>query len=199
MEMHPIERQSLYSTLAVFFRYPDEDLLDVIDDLDVELLADIFPGVAEPPLPETDLLEQLQTEYTGFFINAPGGVPAPPYGSVYLEPGHQVMGETTRAVEAFYADAGLAMEGSEEPADYLPIELEFMAYLTDLEVVADAEEREADVAETRLDQARFLKQHLGAWVPKFCQQAAAGEPPAFYAWAIDLLQQFVAAENHEFE
>ena len=49
---------------------------------------------------------------------APGGVPAPPYGSWWME--STLEGETSREVARFYQEEGLRSETGSGPADYLP-------------------------------------------------------------------------------
>ncbi len=64
---------------------------------------------------------------------------ASPCGSVYLEPGRRVMGETSAAAERFYRESGLVLEGgSTEMTDHMAEELEFMSCLLRKAIFAQA-------------------------------------------------------------
>lgn len=71
----------------------------------------------------------LRVDYAALFIG-PGELLACPYGSVYLERGRRLFGETTREVAEIYAQAGLHMaEQDGLVADHVAVELEFLHHL----------------------------------------------------------------------
>jgi len=74
-------------------------------------------------------LTALRVDYAVLFVG-PGELRACPYGSVHLEKGHQLYGETTRAVAELYARAGLQIGGDSVMIhDHIAVELEFLHYL----------------------------------------------------------------------
>jgi TorA maturation chaperone TorD len=74
-------------------------------------------------------LNDLRVDYAALFIG-PGELLACPYGSVYLERGRRLYGETTREVEEIYAEAGLhPAKGDGVVADHIAVELEFLHHL----------------------------------------------------------------------
>ncbi len=119
-----------------------------IDSAEIQTLANTFV---------TENLEDLQIEYTRLFINNAEGVPCPPYESAYLD--GQLLTTATAAVANFYA--GWGIKHAQETADFLPIELQFLAYL--LELAAQSEAPES------VEQAyrQFESEHLLRWLPQF--------------------------------
>ena len=80
--------------------------------------------------------EELLVEYARLLVG-PNELPAPPYGSVYLEEGRKVMGESTARVMEFYKAEGLSMnEQFQNLPDHITAEMEFMYYLAYHEVEA---------------------------------------------------------------
>jgi len=121
--------------------------------------------------------EGLGGEYTRLFVG-PGRPIAHLYESVYRE--GRVMGDCTLAVRERYAEEGLGPEDHLLP-DHVAVELEFMAHLARKEAEA-WEEGDVDRAETCLrQQESFLREHLGRWLPSFCQRVLTGEAHPFYA------------------
>nr|WP_321255050.1 molecular chaperone TorD family protein [uncultured Pseudodesulfovibrio sp.] len=72
----------------------------------------------------------LETEYVRLFIAGSGGVPAPLYESCHLDTTPRTMGQSALDMQSRLQEAGLEMSlDSNEPADHLTIELEFLFYL----------------------------------------------------------------------
>ncbi len=111
------------------------------DFLSAELVPRLRRAVQSLGVPDTVAIEALQSElksrsredlqvaYTRQFIG-PASVPSPPYGSVYLEPGRHIYGDTTRQVERLYEEEGLVISEQQcELPDHLAVELEFSGHL----------------------------------------------------------------------
>jgi TorA maturation chaperone TorD len=179
------ERKALCSLLVQLFSYPDAELSKRLAEPATATLA---ARLAIPPLsgPETDWTT-LEPAYTSLFINRLGGVPAPPYGSVYLDDAGQVMGPSSLRVVQCYQDAGLVVD-SPEPPDFLATELEFLFYLADLEAAGKGEE-------SARAQRLFFNELFLPWIIPFCQRLAAAAPHPFYAWAATLLLAFCRREE----
>ena len=70
--------------------------------------------------------EELSVEYATLFVG-PYELKAPPYGSVYLDEGRRVMGDSTIEVIRMYQEAGLTLdENFKELPDHIAVELEFI-------------------------------------------------------------------------
>ena len=146
---------TVYHFFSLCLMYPQPEITaelsaraSKIDSAKIQTLADAFLAVN---------LEDLQIEYTRLFINNAEGVPCPPYESAYLD--GQLLTTTTAAVANFYASWGI--KHTQETADFLPIELQFLAYLLELGAQSDSPES--------VEQARrqFENEHLLRWLPKF--------------------------------
>ena len=179
------ERKDLCSLLVQLFSYPDAELSQRLAEPATAILA---ARLAVPPLskPETDWT-MLEPAYTSLFINRLGGVPAPPYGSVYLDNDGQVMGPSSLRVVQSYQEAGLVVE-SPEPPDFLATELEFLYFLTDREGSEMG-------AETTRARTVFFNELLLPWIAPFCQRLATADPHPFYSWAAALLLAYCREEE----
>jgi ferredoxin len=89
------------------------------------------------------------------------------------------MGDCTLAVRQSYAAEGLAPEGRSLP-DHVTLELEFMAHLARREAEAWEQGDEEEALACLRKQEAFLGEHLGRWLPRFCQRVLAGEAHPFY-------------------
>ncbi len=101
----------------------------------------------------------------------PGYGPPPPYESIYMSPDEQPELRATVAVVQAYADGGAAVppEVRDQP-DFIGFELDFMRHLADKEARAwQAGDREAALG-TLQQELAFLRQHVNAWVPIYCNR-----------------------------
>ena len=151
-------RSAAYWLLSQCYLPPDDRLLDALKESDIDGLCttDCSP------------LEDLQRDYAQLFLG-PFTVPAPPYGSVYLEINRQVCGETTSEMMARYREEGLKVT-LQEPADHVAIELEYMYVLVLKEMDATAAGDDGNVIRYLDKQRDFLETHLGVWVPMLTQR-----------------------------
>jgi TorA maturation chaperone TorD len=122
------DKKICYQILSAFFNYPEPGLIGNLP-LCLEELSSILDLPIPVELKHPPELTDLEVAYTGLFINRLGGAPAPPYGSVYMEPGAKLMGASCLRVAEKYQSEGLNLDASEEPADFLATELEFLYYL----------------------------------------------------------------------
>lgn len=156
-----------YHFLSLCLLYPQADLAMQLRQLAQQTGLDWALDLATAFAAESP--EDLQVEHTRLFVNNAGGIPCPPYESAYVD-GH-LMSATTATVAAFYAEWGL--EQSLETADFLPVELQFAAYL--IELAAQAEGRDVEAA-----RRRFEAEHLARWLPKFAADLQQHAQQPFY-------------------
>ncbi len=129
----------------------------------------------------------LLVDYAKLFVG-PFDLLAPPYGSVYLDEGRRVMGNSTMDVCAQYQRAGLGLTaGFKEAPDHITVELEFMYYLIHKHLLTD------DVQYLEL-QATFLREHLGSWVEPFTKAMEENASRGFYRNLAHLTRLFIRAE-----
>ncbi|HDH01197.1 MAG TPA: molecular chaperone TorD, partial [Nitrospirae bacterium] len=73
--------------------------------------------------------EDLCVEYAKLFVG-PFELLAPPYGSVYLDDGGRVMGDSTmRVIEAYQKEGLSGNDDFKDLPDHIAVEMEFMSYL----------------------------------------------------------------------
>ncbi len=186
------QRQKLYHFFFRVFSYPDRDLPDFLG-AEIPVVEELLSAEKSPPLPP---LEALEVGYTALFVNRHGGVPAPPYGSVYLEDDGQLMGQTSLCALRAYEGEGLDHDNGGEPPDFMATELEFLYYLTSQKIDALSCGNSELAQSYHQRQADFFHTLLQPWLPLFCQriQQAEGAEP-FYCWSADMLRLFGAGEE----
>ena len=138
--------------------------------------------------------QALLLDYTRLFLG-PNHIIAKPYGSVWLEGGNTVMGESTMAVQALYQEGGFDMsEEFREVPDHVAVELEFLYLLIyrENEAVRNGE-HDAREAKAALRQ-RFLDEHLGRWVGPFTAAVKTGAQSNFYRQLAELTHRFVGMQ-----
>lgn len=197
-----IHRSNCFKLLAACFYEPDKKMF--LEEKVTENLSGLFitldPEMAQnaQQLTETfesSLEEQLKVDYASLFVG-PFALLAAPYGSVYLEAGGRVQGESTVAVQRCYDEAGLSLD-IQEPADHIAIELEYMSYLSLREGEAVSAGRNADARKLWEMQARFLGQFM-SWVPYFCQRIEQGAMTDFYKKLAQCLASFFQHCKNEY-
>lgn len=126
--------------------------------------------------PDAKTSPDLSSAYSQLFLG-PGRPIAQLYGSTYLE--GQLFGETTVQVQQMYAEAGLRIpESQRELPDHLSIELAYMAHLT------FQEERDPSNSSLwRTRQLKFLRGHLGRWLPELCNTLEQNNAHPYYLLA----------------
>jgi TorA maturation chaperone TorD len=137
----------------------------------------------------------LAEEQVRLFVNAPGGVPAPPYASWYLD--GTILGPSTALVAEAYAGQCLAaaVEGG-PPPDYLPTELEFLHFLCRHQEAARATGDAPALVAARDAETRFLQAHFFRWVPRVASAIHDAAPGPVFARVADVLAAFCAEEAY---
>ncbi len=152
------ELADLLEVASAAFRYPEH-----ISAHHPELITTLSRLMIGP---EAINLEELKAEHTRLFTNAPGGVPAPPYASVYLDSNAMLLQEGASSARDFYLRAGLEPGEEAEMPDHVSVELAFAAHLLrggDPGILKD-----------------FVKSHLDRWLPLFLAKIEEAEPHPFY-------------------
>ncbi len=136
--------------------------------------------------------EELKVAYAKLFVG-PFSLAAAPYGSVYLDDGRRVMGDSTMDVIEWYKKEGLARSDEcKDLPDHIAIELEFVSYLMSREITA-LEAAQPSAAAAYEDKRRlFTESLLGPWVPEFCRSIKEGTDNAFYLALAECLSTVIA-------
>lgn len=169
-------RADAYRLLALCYYEPVEETRDIVAKLK-EVLVYLYPETVSLLEEMEGALQQRQEEilldYARLFIG-PFDVLAAPYGSIYLENGRQLMGDSTLAACRLYNRAGLVISDKLKDApDHIAVELEFMYYLI-FQGLFSNEEKYA------IYQQEFLKEHLGAWIDDFTNVVQTHASTIFY-------------------
>ena len=205
-----IARLVIYKQLANFFSYPDMDLINFFESSEVEKhiryyrhlgiepdenIGRIVSWIHERPNEQT-ALEELQVEYTRLFVNAYPGIPAPPYGSIYLEEDGLVWGDTTVDALKIYTEAGLKIaDDFHDIPDHIAAALEFVWYLLREELKAIEEKDNERCLRMSSIQKRFLTNHLLRWAPSFLSKVIESTRSPFYREVAVLAREFIKMEG----
>jgi len=178
-------RLEAYRLLADGYHRPDPSLPDSMTKLKILLEpvcreAVAFADGMLADIASTGDTGSLEVDYTRLFVG-PFNVPAPPYGSVYLEGERQVMGASTADVRKRYLTAGLDLDaGFKDAPDHIAAELEFMHFLIFKAMEAAGSGDFNQVITCLLDQKYFLEIHLGAWIHDFSESVVENANTSFY-------------------
>lgn len=187
----PLPRPALLATLAllrrVFLGLPGDcpelltrDLPELARAARGTALEHSLAGLAAwggPGMDPEQACAGLASAHVALFVAGREGVPAPPYQSCHEGDG-LMLGPAAEAMQRRLEAEGLALAGpGREPADHLPVQIEFLYYLVSAKRDAAA--------------AAFAREVPGAWAGAFraaVARAAAGHRDReFYVTAADLL------------
>ncbi len=192
-------RRDCYKLLAACFYQPqkklflDENVFTALGNLLTRVCpeAAFFSEKMATALMQYDE-ETLLVEYARLFVG-PNELLAPPYGSVYLEEGRKVMGESTARVMEFYKAEGLSMdEQFQNLPDHITAEMEFMYYFAYQEVEALEKNDREKAVYFQNRQEVFLRTFLDGWVVSFSEKIKEGTENGFYLALADCLSIFMS-------
>lgn len=152
--------------------------------------AALFDELTESAAAGTD---SLGSEYMRLFVG-PHAPVAPPWESVYREPGRCLYNASTLAVETAYRELPfICGDAPDGPKDHVAFECSFLSacFQRALDALSTGNEAEA----TRCCQVadRFVRDHTARWIPEFAQSADTETTP-FYATATRLLANLATPE-----
>jgi TorA maturation chaperone TorD len=192
-------RQDIYKSLANFYRLPEEPALTNLDTLSEQLSnlnseAASYISCMQAELDQGCNLEMLRIEYTRLFIG-PYSLPAPPYGSVYIENERKVMGDSSMDAKKRYQSFGLDISNSiKEVPDHIAVELEFIFFLIYKEIESIQSNDPEQAQEIIYHQKSFLSDHLNMWIPDFTDCVIENAGTEFYRNLAKATRIFVAEE-----
>lgn len=198
-------RQAAYRLFGGVLLYPDAEWRATLPGVARELPAVCRPFAAfafrkswERFLGALEKVEsadraELESAYARHFLPTSEGIACPPCESAHRP--RESVGWLMAELDRQYAHAGFAVDpDSEEPADHVAVELEFMGMLCAVEAEAWRERRVADGIEQLDLEAGFLAQHLGRWFPAFAGRLARQDPVGFYGIAAEAAGAFLGHE-----
>ncbi|MBW1790589.1 MAG: molecular chaperone TorD family protein [Deltaproteobacteria bacterium] len=139
----------------------------------------------------------LCVDFAKLFVG-PYALPAPPYGSVYLDGESKVMGDSTIDVCMRYAEVGLELaDHFKEVPDHIAAELEFMYFLILKEVEAISHSDFEQALDFLKKQEEFFLSHLGVWVPQFADNVEKAAETEFYKSLSKATRLFIKRDVEE--
>lgn len=195
----------VFRLLAACFYQPDRDLFieERLGENLSEAVRQCFPPAAAlaRQLAATLLAtsqDDLLIDYARLFLG-PFEILAHPYGSVYLDGEKVVMGNSTLAVKAFYAEQGLGLEDDfHELPDHIAVELEFLYLLHFREDEARNSGDATAIAQAIENRKQFLDQHLGRWIATFTARMQEHAGTDFYRLLAVLCADCVTARMNPY-
>ena len=168
-------------------------------DLDDPILAEGYEklkGSVEQIERDEKNLDELAADYCALFLGI-GRRPAHPYESVYLSKDEIVMREPYHEVRRIFREEGMSIsEAIKEPDDHVALELEFMASMCQRLENALRQHDTAEAERLLQVQKDFMTEHLGAWIPTFCDKIKHGSKKLdFYPSIAILTDRFIALEK----
>lgn len=139
-------------------------------------------------------LSDLQAEHRRVFSNVIT-LDCPPYetlfGNDHVFAQSQVMGD----IAGFYRAFGVELSKDiHERLDHLSVEFEFMHFLAYKESYSRCHDG-ADKTQIVLDaQKKFVKNHIGRWVPLFCRMLVKKAGSGFYKHVADMMAEWMDFE-----
>lgn len=122
--------------------------------------------VALQPELALDDISALQEQWQWLFVG-PASLPAPPWGSVWLDPEHVLQGESTLRLMAFLNAHHIALQTDQrEPADHIGLMLFQASWLA-----LNARPRAL---------LELLNHHFLTWLPSYVAALNAAHPQGFY-------------------
>lgn len=198
---HDHWRFKTYRLLANAYYLPDQNLLDGLTKLGkcMEQIcgeAGEYVKKIQADMGQKDGAGYLNIDYAKLFVG-PFNLPAPPYGSVYLENQRMVMGNSTVDVQKRYQEAGLTVDAKFKDApDHIAAELEFMHFLVFKQMEAAGEGDADGFISCLLMQQSFLEEHLGAWISEFTGNIVNNAQTSFYKNLALATEAFVKDDLH---
>ncbi len=200
------QRSNIYGLLAtVYSQEVTSDLLHKMKETQLlELLSELGHWSEDSffQKPEGELLEDLAVEYARLFVGP--GKHISPHESVHhpREDGQwgQLWGKSTADVKKFIEAAGFHYESEYKGLpDHIGVELEFMEHVTRREAKAWAENEEDRALYCREIEKEFFDEHLGHWIPIFCEKVTGEAELTFYRDIAVLTKSFLESEKAEMD
>ena len=198
------QRSSIYGFLARVYRKElTSEMLaqikaprfkEVLSDLEVKL-GDEFFSVSDK-----ELIENLAIEYTRLFLGP--GRHISPHESVQYERDDgdwgSLWGASTVEVKKFVESLGLKYKESDTSIpDHISVELELMQKIIEKEKQAWGMKNVKDALHYLKIEKMFMEDHLGKWVPQFCDKIINEAEMSFYSEMAKITAKFVDIEAEE--
>ena len=197
--LHETARQDIYRNLADCYHLPERTipiklkiLAEQLSKLNSKAVS--YVNLMQADTNQIDDLDQLKIDFTRLFIG-PYSLPAPPYGSIYLEKERKIMGDSTMDVKARYENFGLGLSKRfKDVPDHIASELEFMFFLIYNEIGAIRADEPEQTCDFLSEQKSFLSDHLNMWISDFADGVIKHAGTDFYRHLVQATRQFITED-----
>lgn len=182
---HELSRMEAFRQLSECYFPPDSGLSDTLKNLELHLANVSQPAAncvqrMHKGINNGQNFEALKVDFAKLFVG-PYQLLAAPYGSVYLDNGRTLMGDSTLDVKNRYREEGLdTAKNFKDAPDHITAELEFMYYLIFKEIETFSNSDIATAIGFIQKQKCFLESHLLAWIPEFAGNIVENAETWFY-------------------
>jgi len=177
-------RSAGYRLLSQLFRYPDKPFsLKAIE----EWLSSGFPD--QPRLPKVENLSDLQKEHIRLFHRN-----VFPFETAYVAQDSKTKEKIIADISWFYHEFGVDTFKINHDVDTLVEELEFMAWLSSKEERALMVGNLENACVYHEAEGKFLREHLGRWLPAFLTDFRTAEANAFFRVVAEIAEAFLRRE-----
>jgi TorA maturation chaperone TorD len=202
---HLLARSRIYHLLACLFRHPNStnDSFRIEKDAcEWETAVGLLPAPYSQDLLMASLRRLVQElkgiskeawirHYEACFGHTAHG-PVPCYELEYGEEHSHRQPQQLGDISAFYLAFGLKIHTQAyERVDHIAVECEFMQYLLFKEAYALANDAQENALICREASDRFLREHLGPWVPSFARKLFRHAPGDLLKAAADFTLAFI--------
>jgi TorA maturation chaperone TorD len=118
---------------------------------------------------EGRMLTNLSRDWTRLFRGVEKKGILPPYESLYRT--GKLQEKPSREIHRLFSHMGIRVPDEwHQPPDYIGVELDFMRLLCSKELEAYEKQGANILSETLHAEHSFVENHLGVWVPQFCEK-----------------------------
>jgi len=154
---------------------PQEESKEALQRVDKGLILIKSYGTGGSVLEERTLTN-LSRDWTRLFRGVEKKGILPPYESLYRT--GKLQEKPSREIHRLFSQMGIRVPDEwHQPPDYIGVELDFMRLLCSRELEAYEKQEATTFSETLHAEQSFVENHLGVWVPQFCEKmfSQAGE------------------------
>jgi TorA maturation chaperone TorD len=156
-------------------RFPQQESREALHFIDKGLTL-VRPYSSGGDMLEEKTLTNLSRDWTRLFRGVEKKGTLPPYESLYRT--GKLQEKPSREIHRLFSQMGIRIPDEwHQPPDYIGVELDFMRLLCSRELEAYEKQDTNSLSETLHAEHSFVENHLGGWVPQFCEKmfSEAGE------------------------
>ncbi len=192
-------RSAMYGMLSrIFLAEMDEHTLSLLEKL--PSFKEFFPTYYEWEERQKRSRYKLINEVLNVDFTDIAVLHLIPYESFYMREDAMIESGGANPVLQVYNDFGFRVDYEKArvvSADHIGVELEFMKLLTDAEARAEKEADEEAIQKLRVEQKKFVHQHLLQFAPMYLINVAEQARTPFYKDAAKLALEFLL-EDYEY-